>query len=130
MTGETGLERPIQVFLFNVRKGFEKPTAAMAVGGFRIGPLGPRAFANRHVATHRKVIHYARAELLKAIRALGSGCGFANLLDSGQQESNQDSNDCDHHEEFNKGKRRPSTGMDGHSPFSMVGEGIKWFECE
>jgi hypothetical protein len=48
-----------------------------------------------------------QADLLEVVCALGSGSGLADALDRGQQQTDQQSEDCEHHEQFNQGKPSP-----------------------
>jgi hypothetical protein len=48
----------------------------------------------------------SQTQLLEIIPACRAGGGFADLLHRRQKQSNQDGNDCNHHEQLNE--REPS----------------------
>src|SRR5262249_12074145 len=55
------------------------------------------------------------ADLLEVVLALGAGGGFADLLDGGQQQADQDGDDGDHDQQFDEGEG--SAAPHGRSPF-------------
>jgi hypothetical protein len=48
--------------------------------------------------------------LLEVVLAFGAVRGFANLLDRGQEQRDQDANDGNHHQQLDQGKRTTAPG--------------------
>jgi hypothetical protein len=51
-----------------------------------------------------------QTNLLEVVLATHAGCGFPHFLHRGQQHSNKNGNDGDHHQKFNQGKGIPGFG--------------------
>jgi hypothetical protein len=59
------------------------------------------------------VVHVkGQAYLFEVVLALHASRCFADFLDGGQQESNEDGYDGDHHQQLDQRKGRPSIGHD------------------
>jgi hypothetical protein len=67
------------------------------------------------VATTRKklvdivVVVYSQSDLLQVISTLTPSCGFPSRLHSGQKQSNQNPDNCNHYQELNQCKSGPSS---------------------
>jgi hypothetical protein len=50
------------------------------------------------------VVVQSQAQLLQVVLTLRSASGFTSLLNSGQQQSDQDRDNCDHNKQLDQGK--------------------------
>ena len=100
------VEHGVEVRLFDVRKddGGERMDG---VGG-RGAAGGIALAAGGKLLARRFVVEGAEAELLHVVGALCATGSLASRLHRGKQQRDEDSDDGDHHEEFDQRKRGSS----------------------
>jgi hypothetical protein len=64
------------------------------------------------------VVVAGESNLLEIVLALGAAGCFTSLLDSGQEQSDKDRNDCDHDQEFNQRETTPIRSLQAASRLS------------
>ncbi len=78
--------------------------ARISIGGARIPVISHPLVTDRKTAVNVMIVVNRQPELLQVVLALRPPSGFACLLNSGQQQRNQDCDNCDDHQQLDQGK--------------------------
>src|SRR5262249_13844872 len=78
------------------------PVAAFLILSKRETLRNPVARSGRHLPVCVVVVVKRQADLLQVVAALGPGGRFADLLDGGEEQSDQDRDDRDHHQQLDE----------------------------
>jgi hypothetical protein len=106
----------VQRGLFEIGEDGDGPAGV----GHTVGMTG-RAMAWGQGAEGVVVLMEGEGELFEVVGALDASGGFADFLNGGQEQSNEDGGDADDHEEFKQCKARRSVkGSDFHGCSSVA----------
>ena len=87
----------------------DPPTPIVRRGGD--GRVDRRAWREDSIGRH--IIMGRQPNLLEVVLALDPACCFARHLNGGKQQCDQDTDDCDDHEQFNQGESTTDLSLRG-----------------
>src|SRR5207249_860529 len=109
----------VEVVLFDERQEFDSPVAEVigiarcAVGGAE-AVNGPALVARQKRAVHIVVGVHGQANLLEIVRAAHTVGGLAHLLNGGQEQANEHSNNRNHYQQFDQSKAAAAATTPSH----------------
>src|SRR4029077_14929128 len=107
--------RIVQRLLLDEREQWHKRTQPVKVSGDarRVARTGRASASWREPLKDVRIIVKRQSKLLEPIGALGPPCRFTGGLNRGQQQGDEDTDNCNHNQQFNESERRARRSLPG-----------------